>query len=648
MATGNELATSCKLSNSKLSSLPSRYVVERLIGLGGMAEVYRAYDTELHRTVAIKILADDLATSAEGIQRFFREAQALASLNHPNILRIHGFGLAQETTRPYQVSDYLEGETLASRLQQRGPLSPNQFVSIFTSIIDALIVSSANGIVHRDIKPENVFLVTEGEIVTPILLDFGIAAIVRENQSVTLTATNTLLGSPRYMSPEQCRGTKGITIQSDIYSLACVMYECIVGECPFNGDSAFEIMSKHISGAIPSVHGCLNGQPGQLALSKFIERCLQKDPHLRPASPTEMMNEFREATQELSDSIAFQTSPAKVKRSTAISKVLMPVCTVLLLFVCVIISASFYKSWSELEAEAVVKSTDSDVFGKVEKAIHQVKRAKEQFEHSGRKSRLGDVLLKRMAQLSSLYRKEGEYGEALAQTSQMCTLARQLHKNNAFIVELQLDMFDIYSQLAPLAHNAEDARKCKQKAKQALRDANELVGSDAIGSVLVALYKSIDLSEDGKIAEALKEFKSFGPTYERIGYSEILNVLTTQEKADWRIVRFRDALTHFCSIKCKSSNDAMNLCEMITSVSNYLDALHDSRSAVKGRHAALSILNTWFREQPTSKTMKQRYQEELKQALKPPSQSSGRDVAAFLHSVEKDNSQLAATNRKRR
>jgi serine/threonine protein kinase len=209
-------------------TLNRRYRVEELIGRGGMAEVYRAYDTRRNYPVAIKVLREDLAEDWEFIQRFRAEAENLAHLAHQNIVRF--YSLEQDQRIAFIVMDYIDGDTLRGRLfDMRGPLSPAKALAILRQLAAALHYAHSEGILHRDVKAGNIMLRSDG---TALLSDFGIA-----KAADAATATTVMPGTPAYMSPEQCQGGL-LDARTDVYSLGVVLYEMLAGRRPFAGTQA--------------------------------------------------------------------------------------------------------------------------------------------------------------------------------------------------------------------------------------------------------------------------------------------------------------------------------------------------------------------------------------------------------------------------
>ncbi|ELK41799.1 Stk1 family PASTA domain-containing Ser/Thr kinase [Brevibacillus agri] len=261
--------------------LGGRYQLESRVGGGGMAIVYKARDLILNRPVAVKVLRSQFGTDEDFVNRFRREAQAVASLSHPNVVGVYDVG--QEGDTHYMVMEYIEGCTLKEVIIQRGALPVEEAVRIAEQICDALDHAHQNQIIHRDIKPHNIMIGKNGRVK---VTDFGIARAVT---SATITHTNAMLGSVHYFSPEQARG--GITGEkSDIYSLGIVLYEMVTGELPFSGDSPISVALKHLQEPLPEPRQVNPNIPQ--SVENVILKALVKDPFLRYASAREMLEDL--------------------------------------------------------------------------------------------------------------------------------------------------------------------------------------------------------------------------------------------------------------------------------------------------------------------------------------------------------------------
>lgn len=280
-------------------------VINELIARGGMAEVYRGTHTTLQRDVAVKIMRDHVEEDPETHARFEREARAIAKLEHPNIIRVHDYSLLEG--RPCLVMDLVPGASLGlylKSLHKRGESLPHETVAqLLASIAAAVDHAHERNIVHRDIKPANILLRSKSGIiesseplpgdVEPVLTDFG---LVRLLDSHTQTSTGTVSGTPAYMSPEQARGDK-VDQRTDIYSLGVVLYEMLAGTVPFEAESSFGVLMKHISDPPPPIEGI------SPSLQAVISRALAKNPAQRFASAGALAEEFKTAAEggEVSD-----------------------------------------------------------------------------------------------------------------------------------------------------------------------------------------------------------------------------------------------------------------------------------------------------------------------------------------------------------
>lgn len=251
------------------------------IGGGGMALVYKAYDTVLQRHVAVKVLRDQFVHDEEFIQRFRREARSAASLSHPNVVSIYDVG--QDGDIHYIVMEYIEGGTLNDIIKERAPLQPEEAAGIAAQICDALSHAHQNGIIHRDIKPHNILINRNGRIK---VTDFGIA---RAATSTDLTQTGAVLGSVHYFSPEHAKGIAQGE-KSDIYSLGAVLYQMLTNRLPFPGESPISVALKHLQESFEEPRA-INPLIPQ-SLENIILKAMRKDPNERYASANEMLHDL--------------------------------------------------------------------------------------------------------------------------------------------------------------------------------------------------------------------------------------------------------------------------------------------------------------------------------------------------------------------
>jgi serine/threonine-protein kinase len=290
------------------SVLADRYRIERVLGRGGMATVYLAEDLKHHRRVAVKVLHPELAT-ALGPERFLREIEIAARLNHPHILPL--FDSGETDGFLYYVMPYVDGESLRDRLNREGQLPIDDAIHITREITEALTHAHGQGLMHRDIKPENV-LMSEGHA---LVADFGIARAVSQAGGDQLTQTGIAIGSPAYMSPEQSAGDPRVDARSDIYSLGCILYEMLVGQIPFPAPTAQAMMARHSIEQVPAASVM------RPAVSRELEETIHYALAKNPADRFKTAREFAGALAALEKGEAprLPTSVGRQPRSAATS-----------------------------------------------------------------------------------------------------------------------------------------------------------------------------------------------------------------------------------------------------------------------------------------------------------------------------------------
>ena len=270
------------------------YEIMSLIGKGGMGEVYRARDTKLKREVAIKVLPDEFCDDASRVSRFQREAEVLASLNHPNIAGIYGVEQAMSTR--LSRLEIVEGETLAERIA-RGPVPLDEALDIMRGIGEALEAAHEKGIIHRDLKPANMKVTADGKVK---VLDFGLAragtsAVASSDESPTIsmaaTQAGVILGTAAYMSPEQARG-KAVTRATDIFAFGAVLYESLTAKQAFQGEDAGDILAAVVK-TEPDWSLLPHSTPP--GIRTMLQRCMRKDPRQRLRDATGIRIEIEEA-----------------------------------------------------------------------------------------------------------------------------------------------------------------------------------------------------------------------------------------------------------------------------------------------------------------------------------------------------------------
>lgn len=287
--------------------LDGRYEIIDVLGKGGMGTVLKARLVNLNKLVAIKVLnASSFTLDEVTVRRFQLEAKAGSKLSHPHLVAVFDYGVT-EAGEPYLVMEHVEGESLEQKVSRLGKLSTAEVKEISMQICKALNYIHANGVVHRDLKTSNIMLQVAGDDQYVKVLDFGIAKIVSESGNTlgSLTATGAVFGSPSYMSPEQCMG-KNIDARSDLYSLGCVMYECLTGRPPFRGDNPLQTIFKHVNDEPEKItYSDLAGSE----LAAIITKCLKKSPEERYTNAQALLQTLSQVGTGKLESPALASAP---------------------------------------------------------------------------------------------------------------------------------------------------------------------------------------------------------------------------------------------------------------------------------------------------------------------------------------------------
>ena len=306
-------ATSTQISLSTLqNALAGRYAFERELGRGGMAMVYLARDLEHNRHVAVKVLLPELAATL-GVDRFLREIEVGTVLQHPRIVGVLDSGTADGVL--YYVMPFVDGASLRDRLNREKQLPVDDAIQLAQQVAEALAYAHSKGVIHRDIKPENILLDKNGALVA----DFGIARAAQVAGGENLTRTGMAVGTPTYMSPEQAMGSRDVTPESDIYSLACVVYELLAGQPPFTGPTAMALLARHSLDNVPSLKIVRGTVPD--AVEDAIVRAMAKVPADRFRSATDFSNALLDnegAARRRRDSLAAKAIAATTVEGPAL------------------------------------------------------------------------------------------------------------------------------------------------------------------------------------------------------------------------------------------------------------------------------------------------------------------------------------------
>ena len=272
------------MTNQSPTVVNDRYELGQRIGRGGMADVFLARDLLLDRQVALKVLFPEHAIDPNFVERFRREAQSVAGLNHPNIVAVYDWG--QYSNTYFMAMEYVKGRTLAEHLRREKQLSPRGAATIVSKIANALAYAHRNNVVHRDIKPANILIGENGDVK---VADFGIARALDGHHDSGLTQDGAVMGTATYFSPEQAKG-EGLDLRSDLYSLGVVLYELLVGKPPFTGENALATAYMQVNQMPKSIRSQVPGTP--VEIEAVVSKCIAKDPARRYNSADELRDDL--------------------------------------------------------------------------------------------------------------------------------------------------------------------------------------------------------------------------------------------------------------------------------------------------------------------------------------------------------------------
>ncbi len=294
-------------------TLAGKYRIDSRLSEGGMGTVYRGTHVLMDKTVAVKVLRPSLAADEKIVARFSREARAASKISHPHALSVTDFGEAEDGV-VFLVMEYLDGKTLKEIIREDGPMALPRAVEILRQVGGALDAAHGEGVLHRDLKSDNIMLLSSSGTDYAKVLDFGIAKIKEADGAYDpgLTAPDLVIGTPQYMSPEQCSQSPDIDARSDIYSLGVILYELLVGHVPFVGESPTAIMLKHLQEPAPSVLQERSDVPQ--AIGRVVARALEKRPEDRYQTVGELVEDF---------TIAAGMEPASVSSSATHKKIVV-------------------------------------------------------------------------------------------------------------------------------------------------------------------------------------------------------------------------------------------------------------------------------------------------------------------------------------
>jgi serine/threonine-protein kinase len=293
-------------------TLVGEYSIDRVIGEGSFGKVYAATHPVIGKTVAVKVLALEHAHKPQQVSRFIEEARAVNRIRHKNIVDIFSFGQLPDG-RHYFVMELLEGKTLGAYMEERGRLPVDEALPLLRKMARALDAAHAAGIAHRDLKPDNLMLLFDEDGITPKLLDFGIAKLMDDSQKAHRTATGVQMGTPLYMSPEQCRG-QAVDHRTDMYSFGVLVHEMLSGRRLFDQPTVPEVMVAHMSQDPPRLSEIAADLPPGLDVP--VLKLLAKDPAARPATIGAAVEEMAAACQRGSRSAPYTQPSANAPAAT--------------------------------------------------------------------------------------------------------------------------------------------------------------------------------------------------------------------------------------------------------------------------------------------------------------------------------------------
>jgi DNA-binding response OmpR family regulator/tRNA A-37 threonylcarbamoyl transferase component Bud32 len=308
MLSGDTLTLSGNQSDSGIYSdaedpmigriLDNKYEIIKAIGSGASGRVYKGKHKSLNTIVAVKVLAPQLSTHPELVKRFEREARAVGLLSHTNILVVYDLGQTDES-QPYMVMEYLNGFSLAQLLERNGKLAIPDCIEIVSQICLGMSKAHNEGLIHRDLKPGNIMLIAQSDHSFIVkIVDFGLAKLIRPDENENLTRTGSMIGTPSYMSPEQCR-SEPTDHRADIYAIGCMMYEMLIGSKPFEASNMIDVYIKHAQDPPPLLVLADADDETTKRLEQIVHRCLQKSRDERYQSADDLLTDLANACTQL-------------------------------------------------------------------------------------------------------------------------------------------------------------------------------------------------------------------------------------------------------------------------------------------------------------------------------------------------------------
>lgn len=563
-----------------------RFLIIKQLGVGGMGSVYLAEQLEARRKVALKIMHSDFGDSPEERQdRFMREFQVLSRLQHANIVTFYSAAITPEGTQ-YAVCEYITGKSLQELLSEETRLPWSRVAQIGAQVCDAVIYAHENNVVHRDLKPANIMLLNHPEPDTVKVIDFGLAKITSGDLIQKLTQTGELVGSPHYMSPEQILGKK-VDPRSDLYALACIIFECLAGKRLFDDDTAISIIRKHVQ-EDPLKPIEREFSHNEKLLHSCLGRALAKEPEQRFKSVADFKESFLDlcAAHEAS-------SLADMHRPNSLAKPLViTVISLALLALSAFVFLNNQKSSKEGKSSAIVERSTNSQTAALDKLQVAVNRLEQRLEQESDQQRRQDIYVELKLKLKKLWSAQSKmrlYNEQLASQQHFLKLA-DLTDNPAMfnadllenIAKTQMDL-EQYEQAAASLKEAEKHLNKDTKASILLRGRWHC----ATARLQVSMHKFVDARDS--FMKARSEWKKHGKEEQNLGdlFTD-QSVRTVSHKKrfqssldDFEVNRAVKVLNNAMLFEPVNDRERLEYCQLLNAITGFLVDNFAVKDAIK-------------------------------------------------------------------
>lgn len=589
-----------------------RYEVLAKIGEGGMGMVYKVRDTELNSVCALKFLSTDLLGDKESRARFLRECKAMSRIAHKNVARIFRIGF---DGAPYLVMEYLEGDSLRKILQAREKLPCAVALEIVALVCEGMAAAHEKNVVHRDLKPDNIVLVPieEGDKFSVKVLDFGLARFNAggAEQSQHLTQSGMLIGSTHYMSPEQCRGQR-IDERADIYSLGCVLFECLTGRPPFEADSPIGLVFKHQNEEIPTV--AEGNESARSTLNAVVRKSLAKLPSQRYQSVLEFRDDLFDVLKgEMPRCASREMGTGKSGSKTPILLTLLCVSIVLGLLICAVVAKrnSPAISYKETRSEPSEEARETELA----RTVNHFRKLSDKYQ-SGE----AEILLRKLTALRGIYWKRG--------------MTEKWYKSTPLMIEAYTCMVDGVSRQVKL--HAANYDRCYELRRSAVDESVRKLWASREQESISQIERLAKSSENprcimeenmahcrqflrqGQLAQAYVRYQAAFALLQREART-ISEEFFTRASNEEQFDMVNDWLRNLTEYQyCKNSDDALILAEMIVPLANLIDSDDHHETAVAARAFARRTLSLYLSVPPAAPAMRARYESIILSAKEDP------------------------------